>query len=107
MNIPPIHLGEEKWEAMDNVDCQQITLGEKIFKQNKGDPAFRFRVLGIMTADLLEHKLVLTKDMENAKMHRKFIKGGHTQQRLRPGGKRTAVPILIKKKIDEGGSSFG
>ena len=107
VNIHPMHLGEEKWEAMDNVDCQQITLAEKIFKQNKGDPAFRFRTLGLWTADLLEYKLVLTKDMENAKMFRKFIGGDHTQERRRPGGKRTAVPILIKKKIDEGGHDFG
>ena len=73
----------------------------------KGDSAYRFRVLGLWTADLLEHKLVLTQDMENAKMFRKFIKGGHTQERRRPGGKRTEMPILIKKKIDEGGESFG
>ena len=73
----------------------------------KGDTAYRFRVLGLWTADLLEHKLVLTQDMENAKMFRKFIKGGHTQERRRPGGKRTEMPLLIKKKIDEGGIGFG
>ena len=73
----------------------------------KGDTAYRFRVLGLWTADLLEHKLVLTQDMENAKMFRKFTKGGQTQERRRPGGKRTEMPILIKKKIDEGGYSFG
>ena len=73
-----MHFGEEKWEPMDNVDCQQITLGEKIFKEMKGDTAYRFRILGIWTADLLEHKLILTQDMDDAKMFRKFIRGVHT-----------------------------
>ena len=28
MNIHPIGIGEEKWEAMDNMECQQLTLAE-------------------------------------------------------------------------------
>ena len=70
MNIHPIGIGEEKWEAMDNMDCQQLTLAEQLFKAMKGDYAYRFRTLGRWTADLLEYKLVLTADMDNAKMFR-------------------------------------
>ena len=34
MNIHPMHLDEEKWELLDNVDCQQITLAVKKFKDS-------------------------------------------------------------------------
>ena len=107
MNIHPTYLGEEKWEAMDNMDCQQLTVAEQLFKAMKEDNAYRFRTLGRWTADLLEYKLVLTADMDNAKMYRKFIKGDHTQERRRPGGKRTELPILIKRNMGEGGLNFG
>ena len=41
----------------------------------KGDgSAYRFRVLGIYTADLSEKKLVLTKDMDNKIEPKQFIK---------------------------------
>ena len=73
----------------------------------KGDSAYRYRVLGLWTADLLEQKLVLTQDMKDAKMFRKFIRGDHTQERRRPGGRRTRMPILIKRHIGEEGWNFG
>ena len=79
----------------------------KKFKAMKGDPAFRYRIIGLWTVDILEKKLVLTKDPEDPKMFRKIIQGDETQERRRPGGKRTATPILIKRKIDEGGYNFG
>ena len=50
---------------------------------------------------------MLTADPKNAEMHRQFIRGDQTQQRRRPGGKRTATPILIKKEIDKFASDFG
>ena len=89
MNIHPMHLGEEKWEPLDNVDCQQITLAVKKFIDSKGDPAFRFRIIGLWTVDVRDLKLVLTKDPEDPKMFRKIIQGDETQERRRPGGKRT------------------
>lgn len=107
MNIHPMNLGEEKWQLLDNVDCQQITLAVKKFKDSKGDPAFRYRIIGLWTVDVLDLKLVLTKDPSDPKMFRKLLQGGETQDRRRPGGKRTATPILIKRKIDEGGGDFG
>ena len=62
MNIHPIHLGEEKWERMDNVESRQINLAKKIFKEKEEDPAYRYSNLGLWTADLLEYKLILTGD---------------------------------------------
>ena len=32
LNAHPIHIGEEMWVLMDNVDCQQITLAEGLYK---------------------------------------------------------------------------
>ena len=89
LNAHPIHIGEEMWVLMDNVDCQQITLAEGLYKQNKGHPDYRYRNVGIYTVDVLKKILVLTRDPENTKMHRQYIPGGQTQHRRRPGGKRT------------------
>ena len=79
----------------------------KKFNDTKGDPAFRFRIIGLWTVDVRDLKLVLTKDPTDSKMFRKLLKGGETQERRRPGGKITDTPILIKRKMDECGSDFG
>ena len=79
----------------------------KKFIDSKGDPAFRFRIIGLWTVDVRDLKLVLTKDPKDPKMFRKIIQGDETQERRRPGGKRTDAPILIKRKVDEGGFDFG
>ena len=57
--------------------------------------------------DALKKILVLTRDPENIKLHRRYISGGQAQQRRRPGGKRAEVPILIRRKIGDRGDDFG
>ena len=84
-----------------------LTQAFEDYKLKKSDPDYRLYNLGLWTADLKEYKLVLTADPSNTEMHRQFIRGNQTQQRRRPGGKRTDTPILIKKEIDKNSSCFG
>ena len=55
-----------------------------------------------MTVDLLKLVRMNTNDMTNTKLHHKVIKGGHKQQRRRPGGDRVSKDkVVIRRALDD------
>ena len=73
-----MNINDPIWKPFDNPTSQLLGIKYTEYIESNGHEDHRIVCFGQWTMDFKESKMMLTKDKENAEMHRRVIRGSNT-----------------------------